>query len=495
MSIFESFTFLRPLWLLAIPALALIWFLSRRAAAAARDQSFAHIAPHLRDALTIGRTGAKRLRAPDLILSAAMLMALAAAGPAWRAAPSPFVTETAPLVIALDLSASMANGDIAPSRLDRAKQKIRDLIALRAGGRIGLIAYAGTAHVVMPLTEDPTVLLPFLEGLEPGIMPRAGQRASAALALGQTLLAGEETPGSLLYVTDGIEPGDISAFPPDSGGVALVVAPEIGAEVTDWSRAADVTVVRTSLDDGDLRAVQRALSSDLARAGTAEGQRRDDGWIAAIPAALLLLLWFRRGTTLGWAPVVAALALLPGESRAEGLADWFWTPDQQGARLYADHQYAEAAETFTATGWKAAALFRSGGYDAAAQLLEPVATATAQYVRGTALARGRDYQGARAAFEAALLLDPDHADARHNLDVTERIIAYLTEARDQSDTEDGTEFSPDGMVEDLEPGQGKPMRIDAQAQLSEEAAAQWMQQVETRPGDFLKSRFAIEAAQ
>ena len=368
-----------------------------------------------------------------------MLMALAAAGPAWRPAPSPFVSETAPVVIALDLSPTMSSPDLAPTRLERAKQKIRDLIALRAGGRIALVAYAGTAHLVMPLTEDPTVLLPFLEGLDPSIMPDRGRAASRALALAEGLLAHEEAPGSVLFVTDGIDPGDIDAFP--SGGsarAALIVAPDPGAEVADWARRADVATVATTVDDADVRAVQRALASSLARAAAAEGRLQDDGWMLAVPAALLVLLWFRRGTTLRWGALLLGLSLLaPHGARAAGigetLAGWFWTPDQQGRRLYEAHRYPDAAAAFADPEWRAAALFRAGKYQEAADLLAPIETGRAQYDRGVALVRGRDYPGAQAAFEAALKLDPSNADAAANLAVTKRIIAYLTEERQAED--------------------------------------------------------------
>ncbi len=60
---------------------------------------------------------------------------------------------------------------------------------------MALVAYAGSAHLVMPLTDDPTVLLPFLEALDPGIMPEAGRKASAALALAETLLDQEDAAG------------------------------------------------------------------------------------------------------------------------------------------------------------------------------------------------------------------------------------------------------------------------------------------------------------
>ena len=498
MTALAAFTFLRPLALLALPVLAGLWLLLRRRARAEAAPT-APIAPHLLAALTIGGEGRRRIDGPDLALPAAMLLAIGVAGPAWRPAPSPFVAETAPLVIALDLSPTMTAQDLAPSRLERGKQKIRDLLALRAGGRVALLAYSGTAHVVMPLTEDPSVLLPFLEGLDPAIMPDHGRAASSVLALGETLLARADAAGSILFVTDGIDPGDIAAFPPGgSARAALIVAPDPGAEIADWSRRADVATVTATLDDGDLAAVQRALATRLARAAAATGRLQDDGWTLAIPAALLLLLWVRRGALLACA---LALGLAPvAPARAEGLADtlagWFLTPDQQGRRLYEAHRYREAAAAFADPEWRAMALIRAGDYQQAADLLAPIETPRAQYDRGVALVRGRDYAGGKAAFEAALALEPTEAgvaaDAKANLDVTNRIIAYLTEMRQAEDQDQGTE-PPDATTDDLTGDKGATIRITAGAGLSEEAADQWMRQVETRPADFLKSRFAIEA--
>lgn len=498
MTALAAFTFLRPLALLALPVLAALWLLLRRRARAEAAPT-APIAPHLLAALAIGGEGRRRIDGPDLALPAAMLLAIGVAGPAWRPAPAPFVAETAPLVIALDLSPTMTARDLAPSRLERGKQKIRDLLALRAGGRAALVAYSGTAHVVMPLTEDPSVLLPFLEGLDPAIMPDHGRAASKALALGETLLAGEDAAGSILFVTDGIDPGDIAAFP--SGGsarAALIVAPDPGAEIADWSRRADVAAVTATLDGGDLAALQRALATRLARAAAAAGRLQDEGWMLAIPAALLLLLWIRRGAllacalALGLAPVAPAQAEGPGDT----LAGWFLTPDQQGRRLYEAHRYREAAAAFADPEWRAMALIRAGDYQQAADLLAPIQSPRAQYDRGVALVRGRDYAGGKAAFEAALALEPREAgvaaDAKANLEVTNRIIAYLTEMRQAEDQDQGAE-PPDATTDDLTGDKGATTRITAGAGLSEEAADQWMRQVETRPADFLKSRFAVEA--
>ena len=64
-----------------------------------------------------------------------MIASLALAGPTWKREPTPFSEDQAPLVIALDVSSSMEMTDIQPSRLQRAQQKVRDLLALRSGAR------------------------------------------------------------------------------------------------------------------------------------------------------------------------------------------------------------------------------------------------------------------------------------------------------------------------------------------------------------------------
>ena len=70
-------------------------------------------------------------------------------------------------MIALDVSSSMGRPTSRRRVSSAPEQKIRDLLAARGGARTGLIAYAGTAHLVMPLTDDRGVIEPFLAALAP----------------------------------------------------------------------------------------------------------------------------------------------------------------------------------------------------------------------------------------------------------------------------------------------------------------------------------------
>jgi Ca-activated chloride channel family protein len=70
------------------------------------------------------------------------------------------------IYVALDLSRSMRAQDVAPSRLDRAKRKIADLLNLVEGDRVGLIGFAGTAFIQCPLTLDYDALRSLLDAMD-----------------------------------------------------------------------------------------------------------------------------------------------------------------------------------------------------------------------------------------------------------------------------------------------------------------------------------------
>src|SRR5699024_9332875 len=107
------------------------------------------------------------------------------------------------------LSLSMHAQDIRPSRLQRARFKLQDLLDRRREGLTGLVAYSGDAHVVTPLTDDTATIANLLPALNPDLMPLYGSNPAAGVRLAIELLAnGGATTGRILLVTDGITRGD-----------------------------------------------------------------------------------------------------------------------------------------------------------------------------------------------------------------------------------------------------------------------------------------------
>lgn len=489
----DFFHFLRPAWLLLIPPALLLWWLVRRRATV-RPAAPAAIAPHLATALTVGGSRQLKLLPIDGIALILVLLSMAAAGPTWSRIPNPLVANTAPLAVVLNLSQSMESTDIAPTRLERAKQKILDLLATRAGARTALIAYAGSAHRVVPLTEDPEVLKPFIEGLAPGVMPEAGRNAGAALALAQATLAEESLPGAILFIIDELEGADLPAFAQhadDDGARVLFLS------VGGLDRVPDAAVIGVSADDSDVREIERRVAAAYqdALAGDDRLQWDDRGWLLAWPVALLTLLWFRRGWTMQWCLLLGVMigGMPVSPASAAGFTDWFLTPDQQGRLAYEDKQFADAAEQFQDPMWKGYALTLNGKYVEAAQVFARLDTAEAAFAQGVAFVKGREYRKGIEAFELALERDPEYPEAAANFEIARAILAYLEGAREQSDTGEGSEGADDIRF-DKESEGGEQQVFSAGDKLKLESAEQWMRGVDTRVADYLRIRFALEAA-
>ena len=213
----------------------------------------------------------------------------------------------------------MDQADVAPTRLERAKQKIRDLLAARAGARSGLIAYAGTAHLVMPLTDDRSVIEPFLAALATGLMPGDGKNVTAAVSLATQFLAAEPVAGTILVVADDLDEAAIRQAAGRNGVAMLRVAPARSGDGMGLGSDA----VRVSVDGSDIQAIERRIETRFQAAqGDAFGmQWRDEGYWLLLPLALLGLLWFRRGTTVAWVVMLfVAMQALPARRRSSRIA-------------------------------------------------------------------------------------------------------------------------------------------------------------------------------
>ena len=99
---------------------------------------------------------------------------LAFFGPTWSQVKTPAKKVTSQMVIALDLSQSMMATDVSPSRLERAKFKIFDLLKANPFAETNLLVFAGSTHTAVPFTTDYKIITDQLDGLTPRMMPVKG---------------------------------------------------------------------------------------------------------------------------------------------------------------------------------------------------------------------------------------------------------------------------------------------------------------------------------
>jgi len=530
-SVFAEFHFLRPGWLLVLLPAAMLWLILGRRGNVERQWRKV-IAPHLLAHLKVGSGDRWRFRPLHLTVLVLVLGATGLAGPTWEREISPLAEDTAPLIIALDLSASMNAVDVQPTRLERAKQKVRDLLILRRGARSALIVYAGSAHTVLPLCDDPAVFETFLAGLASDVMPVAGKDAALALARAEELLANEPTPGSILFLTDGIaeehtpvfaeharrgddevlvlavgtrEGGPIrkgkDGFETNASGRRTVATLDIeGLQALEAQ--AGVFVAGVTVDDADVGRIQRRVQSHLreVRQQDETARWKDQGYWLAVPVALLSLLWFRKGWTIRWSAVALILLMLPGcapPGRADfRFVDLWWTANQQGRRQFERGDYAEAAKRFDEPMWKGVAHYRAGDFEQAADSFARLATPEALFNLGNAYAMLGRYEEALAVYEAALADRSDWTEAAENRD---RVLAELKRQEDEADEEEqppGGEPSlePDEIQFDEKGDKGQKGEIEMSQLSDEQLTEMWMRRLQTTPADFLRRRFAMEAA-
>jgi Ca-activated chloride channel family protein len=217
------------------------------------------------------RTKHPRPFSPLLLIGIGWLIAvIAIAGPTWRREPAPFADDTAALAIVIKVTPSMTTEDVPPSRLARSTQKIHDLLTQRRGAKTALIAYAGTAHRVMPATTDGGIIDTFAQALDPKIMPGDGDAAAEALRLADEAIEGA---GSILWIADGIAPEQatpLAAWRGKSRTPVRLLPPLLpGGELDALRKAAqgvNARVVALAADDSDVSALARAAKFSTALA-------------------------------------------------------------------------------------------------------------------------------------------------------------------------------------------------------------------------------------
>jgi Ca-activated chloride channel family protein len=106
----------------------------------------------------------------------------------WEKLPQPVFQTDQATVVVMDLSLSMNSSDLKPSRMERARFKVSDILAKQQEGVIGLVVFAGDAFVVSPLTRDGETISAMLPALKPDIMPVQGSRADLGLLKAAELL-------------------------------------------------------------------------------------------------------------------------------------------------------------------------------------------------------------------------------------------------------------------------------------------------------------------
>lgn len=107
------------------------------------------------------------------------------------------------IVFAVDVSKSMLSEDVAPNRLDKSKQIVSQIINQLGSDRIGIVAYAGSAFPVLPITTDYSVAKMFLQSMNTDMVSSVGTSFNEAIKLSSTYFDDKKTSKLLIMISDG----------------------------------------------------------------------------------------------------------------------------------------------------------------------------------------------------------------------------------------------------------------------------------------------------
>ena len=412
----QDFHFLRPYWLigLILPVLIYLQSYSQQKAESAWSKVCDE---NLLDFLLIKSNGEKRKWPMISAVVAVLFLVVALAGPTWSKKSNPALSVENPVMIMLNMSGDMWQKDVSPSRIERAKYVIKDLVKTLKNTESGLIVYSKEPFMITPLTEDAAIIDNLLPALEMNIMPENGDRLDRAIDLAVERMQEAALPsGNIVVLTANVGERFDAALESASKAAAVGYDVDIVNMSSQYNDKLKMVAEKgrglyISYNKGlDLliKKINDITAKEIKQSQNMQTVWNDMGWYFLWLPALLLLGYFRRGLL-----VIVVMFLLFGQPVQ---ASWFLNDNQEALKNFKEQNYGAAAEKFTDTQWKASAAYKSGDYDAAFKNFAKGNDVTALYNQGNALAKGGKIDEAIKKYEEVLQQQPDFEDAKFNLE-------------------------------------------------------------------------------
>ena len=429
----------------------------------------------------------KRAIKAVLMVSVLLFIALALSGPEYGYKWQKIERKGIDIIIALDCSRSMLAEDIKPTRLDRAKREIVDLLTMLQGDRIGLVAFAGTAFMQCPLTLDYEAFHLFLKSLSPDFLPVGGSDIGTAIS---TCIQGfDETADAqkaIILITDGENTGvdmitaaekaraaDIKLFcigvgseqgvplPAKKGGFTKDASGKIVLTRIDTKALQQASVltggayVRSVAGDMDLDMIYKQEIRGKMEAATLEGGRKqvwEDRyqWFLALAIIALVIEIFLSDRKKSSALLILMLLLtMAGPARAGNM--------QQGLEAYQNKEYDKALQYFIDAQLEnpqdpdilynlGNTFYKLKDYDAALnhyrQVLKTKDTdlrAKARYNIGNTQYRQQQFEEAIKSYEKGLEINPDDHAAKENIAFIKKVMQQQKQQQKQQQDNQGQE--------------------------------------------------------
>jgi Ca-activated chloride channel family protein len=467
------------LWLLPLGVLLFWWAEQRRRALLGKI-----VAPKLRELLAGSASPARRWFRQGCMLASLGLLGVALAGPRLGYDTLEVPHRGRDVIIAMDVSRSMLAADVAPTRLQRAKLFVEDLVTELGGDRLGLVAFAGSSFLQAPLTLDHGAVLAAVDELDTNLIPLGGSNMAAAIGTAEEAFGkAEGFSRALIIVSDGEEldaDGVAAARQAAASGIRIFtvgIGSEEGAEIAlgpgEFVRDDAGKVVQSKLDATRLREIADVTGGFYAPLDAGTVQKLVTNGIGQLEEKEMTASASRRPIERYQWPLGAAVALLilqalVGERRRRPVAvaaamlwvtlapTWSAPADAAKSDLEAVRKKFEdrlrmepAAANLQFNAGTAA--YRMGDYDKAAEYFsramlsdDPQLRSAAEYNLANTLFRAgekkqnneqkiADWKEAIAKYETAMKTRPDYTEAKENKERVEELLRQLEQEQKQKE--------------------------------------------------------------
>jgi Ca-activated chloride channel homolog len=306
-------------------------------------------------------------------------------------------------------------------------------------------------------------------------------------------------------ISDGMPPAGVDAFTRlhEQEKLGLVIL-RVGEDDDSLARlasrtdAGEVVLSFGARDSARLRAALAQARAQRLEPGDSRFWRDDGPWLA-LPLAVIIALWFRRGFVLS---PVAALTLALLSSGCSGAIEGIWlSPDQQGRVHFERGDYVTAAARFEDPLWKGLSFYAAENWDAAAKSFVSVPGVRGLFLLGNAYAQGGKLASALDAYDRGLALSPTARSVRKNRDQIRELLRSLQEDTDQESIKNPEQDHGDEAAALSKDELVKPLSDVPAAAAAAQAAAEspveervWLARLSTDPSEFLRRKLALQAA-
>lgn len=445
-------------------------------------------------------------------------------GPTWNEVKAPSKKVQSQLVIALDLSQSMLVNDVLPTRLERAKFKIHDLLKSNPRAETSLIVFAASTHMVIPFTTDYKIIIDQLDGLLPRMMPVQGTGFNVLFTKMDTLFSDNKVEGKMLLITDDLEDLSVESISDfvQENKVRLYVYPfatQMGGTIPKSKETSKLSIdkldalaaienvylLNLTLDESDVDDLAKVIRANLVFEDESEGEEEDweeNGNWFVIPLAILFLFTFRKGWSLNMIVIALMLNSCTTSTNEKtvnfSFNDLWYTQEYQAQQEFDQGNYYEAARGFSDPMRTGVAYFKAGDFISALNAFEQDTTGTSLYNLGLTYAKLGMLEKAEDVFNAILQQDPSNKNATANLnhimaakaEIDKLTPEELTQNEDGEKAKNAQNDSP----EDLGGGGQEATKKDMEKERKEETTDTGMRkgkELDELPDDFESGKGSI----